>query len=625
MNQITITKENKIIVNYETYEISPSNPTDLVIEDPWYIDVSSAPDFTKPFSCESNSLNTINIPPDTYSVSGYRVIRQYGQTTSEEKQYTATDLSYFDLLKGYLSALDLKNNLYTGQTYWNKYYTFCHPGMDILSTYYPSNYTPPRSSSILLPVTNLNSYYLVTFQDFPIIRNINVTFNSNNFKIYVPAHEFYYQLDGEETVTVQVPEGEYTAAEYHYNFLQVTSSWDRLANRNTYDYNVWATTRKLGPTLWYNYQSNTSVFNRLYGVIHQVVSSTYYVPHVVNGTANNRCIGLSKSVYTADELCNFVSNTDSNKYFVCNSTEHEILIQASKQGHTFIINPACSMTKIGEADLPPENTTDYGFSSSKRLLYHPQYKSINTSVTYNGNTNTISGRYTPAEFVREIKNVTGVSLNSDLTFPEGIVITDNPLFTVTDGVTVNNCGFKRLNYSYIAYVPIDVFDYPAHKIDFFINESQSITPECNGNFCSYSADILPDGLSIDIVTGEISGTPLTLGKTESTITVKNAISEKTYEITFGVYSETSEIYDDMYMLSTRDILIEPNIHLIGEYTITNLPSQLSYNSVTGVITGSVKYINRYVTVNYNNRIEQTFKLIAPAFNIYVQDNTIYYE
>ena len=47
------------------------------------------------------------------------------------------------------------------------------------------------------------------------------------------------------------------------------------------------------------------------------------------------------------------------------STEHEILIQSFKQGHTFVINPACSMTKLEEADLPPENNTNYGFHLRK--------------------------------------------------------------------------------------------------------------------------------------------------------------------------------------------------------------------------------------------------------------------
>ena len=42
---VTITTYNKLIVNYDTYEFSPSNYKNIAIIDPWYIDVTSAPDF----------------------------------------------------------------------------------------------------------------------------------------------------------------------------------------------------------------------------------------------------------------------------------------------------------------------------------------------------------------------------------------------------------------------------------------------------------------------------------------------------------------------------------------------------------------------------------------------------
>ncbi len=40
-----ITQYNKLIVNYDTYEFTPSNYKQIVIDNPWYIDTSSAPDF----------------------------------------------------------------------------------------------------------------------------------------------------------------------------------------------------------------------------------------------------------------------------------------------------------------------------------------------------------------------------------------------------------------------------------------------------------------------------------------------------------------------------------------------------------------------------------------------------
>ena len=47
MQQVTLTTYNKLIVNYDTYEMTPSSYSNIAIDNPWYINMSSAPDFIK--------------------------------------------------------------------------------------------------------------------------------------------------------------------------------------------------------------------------------------------------------------------------------------------------------------------------------------------------------------------------------------------------------------------------------------------------------------------------------------------------------------------------------------------------------------------------------------------------
>ena len=70
-----ITQYNKLIVNYDTYEFTPSNYKQIVIDNPWYIDVSSAPDFVQIANKEINNYNDfITIPEDVYT---YEAIPPY--------------------------------------------------------------------------------------------------------------------------------------------------------------------------------------------------------------------------------------------------------------------------------------------------------------------------------------------------------------------------------------------------------------------------------------------------------------------------------------------------------------------------------------------------------------------
>lgn len=100
MQEIKITQYNKLIVNYDTYEFSPSNYKNIAIIDPWYIDVTSAPDFVV------NGLTVFNnYTQETVSDEGTTVLSKIKSsltsTISKAKARIARIASYTDPTQDY--------------------------------------------------------------------------------------------------------------------------------------------------------------------------------------------------------------------------------------------------------------------------------------------------------------------------------------------------------------------------------------------------------------------------------------------------------------------------------------------------------------------------------------------
>ena len=81
-----------------------------------------------------------------------------------------------------------------------------------------------------------------------------------------------------------------------------------------------------------------------------------------------------------------------------------------------------------------------------------------------------------------------------------------------------------LNYSIIANIPISKCSYTQSEITCFIYSEQNISCECTGNFLHFSANNLPNGLSINEITGKITGIPTYVGLFNSIINIENNIS-----------------------------------------------------------------------------------------------------
>lgn len=100
MHEVTITQYNKLIVNYDTYEFSPSNYKNIAIIDPWYIDVTSAPDFVV------NGLTVFNnYTKETVSDEGTSVLSKikssFASKISKAKARLARIASYTDPTQDY--------------------------------------------------------------------------------------------------------------------------------------------------------------------------------------------------------------------------------------------------------------------------------------------------------------------------------------------------------------------------------------------------------------------------------------------------------------------------------------------------------------------------------------------
>lgn len=100
MQEIKITQYNKLIVNYDTYEFSPSNYKNIAIIDPWYIDVTSAPDFVV------NGLTVFNnYTQETVSDEGTTVLSKIKSSLtskiSKAKARIARIASYTDPTQDY--------------------------------------------------------------------------------------------------------------------------------------------------------------------------------------------------------------------------------------------------------------------------------------------------------------------------------------------------------------------------------------------------------------------------------------------------------------------------------------------------------------------------------------------
>lgn len=121
-----ITQYNKLIVNYDTYEFTPSNYKQIVIDNPWYIDVSSAPDFVQIANKEINNYNDfITIPEDvyTYEANSFYLRSKSTRTFNIGK---ISNKSHTEILNTIFNTIKSSYNITYDYTDYYSFYTVNH-------------------------------------------------------------------------------------------------------------------------------------------------------------------------------------------------------------------------------------------------------------------------------------------------------------------------------------------------------------------------------------------------------------------------------------------------------------------------------------------------------------------
>ncbi|NJR40949.1 MAG: tandem-95 repeat protein [Leptolyngbyaceae cyanobacterium CSU_1_4] len=173
-------------------------------------------------------------------------------------------------------------------------------------------------------------------------------------------------------------------------------------------------------------------------------------------------------------------------------------------------------------------------------------------------------------------------------------------------------------------------------------EETAFTFDISGNFTdidtgdtlSFTAQNLPDGLSIDTTTGIITGTPTNtaVGANEVTVTATDSNGGKTSDVFTITTTNTND--DPTVALPIADRAATQNVPLslslssnfadidLGDsltYEVTGLPTGLSLNATTGILSGAPTEIgttNIIVTANDGNG-----GIVSDAFDLTVAANT----
>ena len=461
---ITITQYNKLIVNYDTYEFTPSNYKQIVIDDPWYIDTQSAPDFTQFNYSEINTLK-ISMPEDVYSVKN-KTRLWHQNSPSSIYTYTKENAKHEDIIKGYCNQFS--NNIsYTINVLEYFVVIAFKSGIQWTPIYLE---TPDSNSAILLPICDEQTYRLN--QMFPLVKTITLTLDITKHKEHVDAHSINYRIYNKSSTTLSIEAGDYTYADY-MNKLTSKISVTISNSRNTF--------KKYKHYNNFRFGNNTTVqwfqrdFNKYYGILHCYPTfNSMNQGHQCVYSANSRCMTISSGDWV---LADFMNHVNTSKHgFNLTSDHHNIYISYKCN---FIINPVCNIV-----DDVTDTSSTYG--NNKILCAHPQYKLLNCTVNYKGTSHTCNERLTPAEFLRWMYKNVGVKCrvtkdvitcidNLDVL---NVTVSDNPYFEFKEnGVVVNKCGMSCNNYK--VNIVSDNFYNPELDVYSVINITDNIKTALN--------------------------------------------------------------------------------------------------------------------------------------------------
>ena len=417
-----ITQYNKLIVNYDTYEFTPSNYKQIIIDSPWYLDTSSAPDFVQSKEKEKNNLNNyITISEDvyTYETNSFKMNGNFGSRNItvnkiSNKSHTEILSTIADVSSANLNISDYYANYYIGTT-----------------NFYISNSAVfTQESQILFPI--INSYFYLSNFAIPLIKTITITINSSNLHMYIPENQLIVKWETENTIII--PAGDYTYKQY-IDLVLKDINYDTKTFIDKYPY--MPLTRIINNVCRISGNKFNEFNNKLYCYNDLQYMHNNFQP------ANSRCLHVPPKQYTVDELITTVNSNSSQTFFTLSSSKDYIYVNCDMP---FIINPVCSIITT-DTDIAED------FNTQHILMKNPlSYQYFNATCTYKSTTYTSEGPFTPAEFLRWIYSVTGVKCNIHNNIIQcldyDLTVDENPFFEFKEfGIVENKCGLRTINYN----------------------------------------------------------------------------------------------------------------------------------------------------------------------------------
>ena len=409
------TQDNTILIDFDTYTFHKGDKITLSYYNPFYINVDNAPDVQSILqTSESNTCGMVVVPKDTLLWNN-----QDMQLIGDDHTLLKTiNIPYKTALSDIILQNVHQTSLYNLGTKHHQNYFTCYSTSNTnnISSIYGPVYNPCLSSKTVI---NSNicytqySYAYMSSYNFPYTRSITLYMSSTQLSVYVIPSDFdieIYESSTNTTHTITIKQGEYTTSTFHNLFYDsISAAISMYRNEIIYTSNKYYNTLRyicIARSGYFKIISNNN-FDMLFGRLHCFHSydRTYpleFVRFVASAYPTVRSLHIPEGIYTADQLVNYINNnnvdSDSLPYtmFTAESNNNTIYIHADKP---FIFNPAMTFHN----DTTDLSTT---FATSHTLAVIPQQRET-FNITFNNHT--LQGTYTPAEFLRAVRDLTGCS------------------------------------------------------------------------------------------------------------------------------------------------------------------------------------------------------------------------
>ena len=229
----------------------------------------------------------------------------------------------------------------------------------------------------------------------------------------------------------------------------------------------------------------------------------------------------------------------------------------------------------------------------------------------------------------------GVSINSTTGVISGEFDTVQTRTTTVTATNSEGMDTVTIDFTIQAELTVPVFS-PATQpaVSASVGDAFSLDLDATGNPTpTYSENNLPPGLSIDTTTGVISGTFTGAETSTTTVTATNSEGADTVTIEFTIQALTVPVFSpatqpavSMRVGDTFSLDLDATGNPAPTYSATNLPSGVSINSTTGVISGEFDTVQTRtttvtatnsegmdtVTIDFTIQAELTVPVFSPA-------------